>query len=83
MVESEWPEDFIGKNTKQSIQTGVLQGMVHELDGFINQYISRFGPVTLLICGGDALLFKKQSNQLLQHQPYLIEEGMNMVLINS
>ena len=80
LIESEWPEDFIGKNTKQSIQTGVLQGMVHELDGFIEQYRAEYGKVILILCGGDAHFFESRSKNEIFAHPNLVLEGMNSIL---
>ena len=38
LVELDVEVDLIGKNTKQCIQSGVINGVLLEIDGMINRY---------------------------------------------
>lgn len=43
----------IGKNTKDAILNGVIQGVVYEIDQNIERYISDYKDLTLILTGGD------------------------------
>ncbi len=43
----------IGKNTKDAILNGVIQGVVYEIDQNIERYISDFKDLTIILTGGD------------------------------
>ena len=45
---------FIGVNTRTSILTGVVQGIVNEIEGFHQLYKRRFGSVKIVLTGGDS-----------------------------
>jgi type III pantothenate kinase len=46
-----------GKSTVQSIQSGVINGIQSELNGFIDAYQERYPALTFFISGGDAVHF--------------------------
>lgn len=46
-----------GKNSKESMWSGVINGIQKELDGFIEEYRTRYGELTFFITGGDAIHF--------------------------
>lgn len=48
---------LVGRDTKTSIWSGVINGMNAEIDGLIHQYESRFTHLTLFVTGGDASYF--------------------------
>jgi type III pantothenate kinase len=72
--------DFIGKSTATSIQTGVQVGVLHELKGFIEQYIARFGDLKVVLTGGDATYFESQLKNKIFVQPNLVLVGLNHIL---
>lgn len=72
--------DFIGKNTATSIQTGVQVGVLHELKGFIDQYTARFGDLKVVLTGGDATYFESQLKNKIFVQPNLVLVGLNHIL---
>ena len=46
--------ELIGTNTKKSIQSGVINGVISEIDGIIRQYIMEFDDLTVVLTGGDS-----------------------------
>lgn len=46
-------EKFVGKSTKESIQSGVLKGIEDEINGFIQRYEEEFDSLTFFMTGGD------------------------------
>lgn len=46
---------FIGKTTLESIQIGAVEGLAHEIDGFIQNYSTDYKDLTIIFTGGDAV----------------------------
>ena len=73
-------DDFIGKSTATSIQTGVQIGVLHELKGFITQYEAKYGDLQLVLTGGDAPYFESQLKNEIFVEPNLVPIGLNYIL---
>ena len=72
--------DFIGNATENSIHSGVINGLCHEIDGFINRYKSRFTDLTVILTGGDAqFLSKRLKNTIFADSNFLLS-GLNYLL---
>jgi type III pantothenate kinase len=50
---------LIGKNTKACIQSGVVNGIIAEAQGMIENY-RKLGKCHVILCGGDASFFESQ-----------------------
>jgi type III pantothenate kinase len=59
----------VGKNTKDAILNGVLQGVVYEIDQNIERYMSDFKDLTIILTGGN--------------QQYLSTQLKNSIFANS
>ncbi|MFY7742867.1 MAG: type III pantothenate kinase [Flavobacterium sp.] len=65
---------FIGKSTNQSIHSGVINGIVHEIEGFINQYAKENENFTIILTGGDAVfLAKRLKNTIFANSNFLLD----------
>lgn len=71
---------LIGTTTKDSILTGVQSGMVHEMNGFIEQYKNRYRTLQVVMSGGDAPLFAGRIKSSIFAAPNLIQIGLNEIL---
>lgn len=72
--------DFIGNSTEACMHSGVINGMVQEIDGVINQYRTRFQDLTVILTGGDNQFFvKRLKNSIFAHSKFLVE-GLNYLL---
>lgn len=80
LVEPQPLDSFIGTSTHSSIQTGVLQGVLHELRGFKAQYEQQFGPIRTIVTGGDASYFESQLKNEIFALPNLVLVGLNNIL---
>lgn len=68
------PEKFIGNSTQQSIHSGVVNGVIHEIDGFINQYKEQYSKFTIILTGGDTeFLAKRLKNTIFANSNFLLE----------
>jgi type III pantothenate kinase len=80
-LEKNYPNNFIGNNTNESINSGVVNGVVQEIDGVINQYKKKYIDLTVVLTGGDTNFLAKQlKSSIFAHQNFLLE-GLNEILI--
>lgn len=70
----EMPENFIGSSTAASMHSGVVNGLLYELEGFIAQYEQQYQDVTIILTGGDAdFLAKRLKNTIFANSNFLLE----------
>ena len=75
----------VGQDTRTSMLTGVLEGAVHEVRGFIEQYNTKYTQVQVILCGGDAEFFDTRlKNSIFAHsvktESHLVLIGLNEVI---
>ena len=84
-----WGEDEknipFGSNTRNAIKNGVLQGVMHEIEGFVTEENQKNKELIVIITGGDADFLNKQlknsifATQII-YEPYLVLKGINEVI---
>ncbi|MBF2707886.1 type III pantothenate kinase [Flavobacterium soyangense] len=68
------PKHFTAKSTSESIHSGVVNGLVCEIDGFINQYKAQFSNFIIILTGGDTeFLAKRLKNTIFANSNFLLE----------
>ncbi|MEL1240866.1 type III pantothenate kinase [Flavobacterium flavipallidum] len=68
------PETFIGKSTQTSMHSGVVNGLVYEIDGFIEEYKAFCKNIIIILTGGDAdFLAKRLKNTIFANSNFLLE----------
>jgi type III pantothenate kinase len=71
---------FIGDSTKTAIESGVLNGILHEIDGLITTSINKEKVSKIIITGGDAEFFaRKLKNPIFVHSNIVLT-GLNRIL---
>ncbi len=80
LVEATAIPELVGTHTEACIKSGVMNGMVEELNGVIGRYRESYNPVVLL-CGGDALYFETQIKYPTFATPNLVLEGLIRILL--
>jgi len=66
--------NFIGNSTENAIQSGVINGISFEIDGFISHYTKDFEDLTIILTGGDAdFLAKRLKNTIFANSNFLLE----------
>jgi type III pantothenate kinase len=71
---------LIGDSTETCIQSGVVNGMLAEIEGIIQQYHSKFAGLRVILCGGDAMFFENQLKASIFASPELVLIGLNSIL---
>ena len=71
---------LIGDSTKNSILSGVLNGVVAELDGIIDRYKTDYKYLTVILTGGDTQILSKRVKNSIFANPNFLLEGLNYIL---
>ena len=81
LLDSQIPNYFIGDSTEESIHSGVVNGVVQEIEGIISQYKNKYSDLTVVLTGGDTNFLSKQlKSSIFANQNFLLE-GLNRILI--
>lgn len=78
--QAEDPGPWLGTDTVTSLLSGVMNGMLLEIDGVISQYREMHGDVKAIITGGDADYFGKYLKNQIFAQPDLVLLGLLEIL---
>jgi type III pantothenate kinase len=79
-VEHQAPNNLIGDSTVNSIRSGVVNGIIHEMKGTIAAYKERFPEVQVLITGGDLNVFEPLLKNGIFADPDFLLFGLNNIL---
>ena len=80
LLKTEQPKSIIGNTTKTSIHSGVINGVINEIDGIINQYHENYSDLTVILTGGDTKFLSNQlKNTIFANSNFLLE-GLNFIL---
>ena len=68
------PKDFIGNSTAEAIHSGVVNGLVYEINGFVDEYQSKYLNFIIILTGGDTeFLAKRLKNTIFANSNFLLE----------
>ncbi|WP_333600496.1 type III pantothenate kinase [Flavobacterium sp.] len=74
LLTKSYPDNFIGNSTEESIHSGVVNGIIHEIDGFMEQYKTQYAKFIIILTGGDAeFLAKRLKNTIFANSNFLLE----------
>jgi type III pantothenate kinase len=79
-VEIAKPRSVLGRNTVESMQSGVLYGYVSLTDGMVERLSSEMGgDVTVIATGGLAAVVARESGTIERVEPDLTLEGLRLI----
>jgi type III pantothenate kinase len=65
---------FIGNSTLEAINSGVINGVINEIEGFISQYEAVYPKFIIILTGGDSeFLAKRLKNTIFANSNFLLE----------
>lgn len=80
LLETKLPYTIVGNSTESSIHSGVVNGVIKEIDGIIDQYLTDYSDLTVILTGGDANFLSNQlKNSIFANSNFLLE-GLNFIL---
>lgn len=71
---------LVGDNTQSAIASGVINGVVAEIQGIIGQYQAQFPGLVVALTGGDVEFFEKALKNPIFAHPNLVLTGLNSIL---
>ena len=72
---------LIGYDTNSSIKSGVIHGLVNEIEGYIVKYNLKFKDFTVFLTGGDEKVLDRYiKNKIFVGSKFLLLEGLNFIL---
>ena len=80
LLETKAPHGFIGNSTAESIHSGIINGILNEIEGTIGTYDKKYKDLTVILTGGDAdFLSKRLKSSIFANSNFLLE-GLNYIL---
>jgi type III pantothenate kinase len=71
---------FIGDSTERAIVAGVVNGIVFEMDGYIDALKTRYEDFFVFLTGGHAFYFERRLKNHTFADPNLVLTGLNRIL---
>lgn len=60
LATADWNFPLIGYDTKTNLQSGVIVGIINEIEGFIEKYEQKYGNFNVVLTGGNSGYFASQ-----------------------
>ena len=80
LLETNKPKSIVGNTTESAIHSGVVYGIIKEIDGVIDEYRLKYPDLTIILTGGDAKFLSDQlKNSIFANSDFLLE-GLNYIL---
>jgi type III pantothenate kinase len=70
---------LVGRNTEESIQSGVINGAVAEIKGMLDQYQMAHKDLKVFLTGGDSPLFERNLKSTIFADAWLTLKGLNEI----
>lgn len=70
---------LIGNSTVNSMQSGVINGLTFEIEGFIRQYSDEFSDLKIFLTGGDAIYFEDALKNSIFVDQNLVLKGLDLL----
>ncbi len=80
LLETKTPNSIVGNSTNDSIHSGVVNGVLKEIEGVIKQYEEKYSDLTVILTGGDANFLSKQLKSSIFANSNFLLEGLNYIL---
>jgi type III pantothenate kinase len=80
LVSAEGDLVLLGYDTETSIRSGVIMGIVAEIEGMINYYREQYSDFNAVLTGGNAALFADKLKNRIFADSQLLLKGLNTIL---
>ena len=82
LVDKEGELPAMGFDTETAIRSGVIRGVCHEIEGYINEITAKYPDVFVFLTGGDEKILINNIKSRIFADKFLIAKGLNMILEN-
>jgi len=80
LLEPVYVSDLVGDSTEKSIHIGIVNGVINEMNGFIDQYRKKNKDLTVVLTGGDINFLANRLKNGIFANPNFLLEGLNNIL---
>ena len=80
LCEAAEPNGVFGRSTKEAIEQGVMQGILHEIEGYVERVSAENDKKSIIFCGGDAESFVNRIKNAIFAPRKLMFTGLNRIL---
>ncbi len=80
LIDKDGDVPTIGYDTETAIRSGVITGICHEIDGYINYFKQKYCDVLVFLTGGDEKPLKNRIKNCIFADKYLVAKGLNRIL---
>ena len=80
LLDTKPPRNLIGNSTSESIHSVIINGILKELDGIVQEYAKKYQDLTVILTGGDAKFLSKQLKSSIFANSNFLLEGLNFIL---
>lgn len=81
LIEKEGNTPFLGNNTETAIRSGIINGICHEMEGYIRATREKYSDVLVFLTGGDENPLKNNIKSRIFADKYLVAKGLNRILL--
>lgn len=76
IVQPDWNLPLIGYDTKTNLQSGVIYGIINEIEGFIEKYSEKYGNFNPILTGGNTEFFATRLKSRIFADNYFLFKGL-------
>jgi len=80
LLTPKFPEELVGSTTEKSMHSGVVNGVISEIDSIIKQYRKKNKDLTVVLTGGDVNFLANRLKNSIFANPNFLLEGLNTIL---
>jgi type III pantothenate kinase len=80
LLDIEVPKSIIGTSTNTAIHSGVINGVLNEIEGNVNVYREKYPDLTVILTGGNTKMLSKQLKSSIFANSNFLLEGLNFIL---
>jgi type III pantothenate kinase len=80
LIKPDSEASYPGRNTAEAIRSGVITGMVYEINEYIRTFEKLHPDAKVILTGGDGLFFKDKIGNQIIYMPDIVMDGLNFIL---
>jgi type III pantothenate kinase len=73
-------DEAVGIDTENSVLAGVVNGIIHEIEGTAGEYLKKFPGLKVILSGGDHIYFDKRLKISIFAVPNIVLQGLYQIL---
>ena len=74
------PTDGFGLTTEEALSNGVINGIIHEINGYIDAFEKKNVNSRIILTGGSSIYLSKKLKNTIFAEPNLVTIGLNRIL---